>query len=518
MTDRRAHHGSARVISALVSALLLRATMPVFDVAPLIFIAWIPLLVVAASSRPGTAFRVGSLQGFVLGLLAHAWLVGALLRNFPTPTWGAALALVAVALLVAVRSAAVMAGVAFLSGASVPLWLSFPVLQVAAEQLLPGAFPWTNALSVSSTPIWQQAAAFGGTSAVSAWLCLVNGLLAEAWLQRATAAPRARSELIRLLVASLLVVGAMSALGAWLMRAETERASAAPKIRVAIAHYDSATAAAEPVETLRALALAAQRAHQHPDLWLWPETALGTPQTLQRLTALESDYLRRDRALPGAETVEGPLLLGAVTDHQGILENSAVLFTAGGIVGSYSKQQLMPIGETSTLFAGLSLPAASLRRAAPFRAGSDSSPISLAGHSLAVSICYEDTLADFVFAQASRNPAELLVNLTSDRWFKGTSAVDFHFALARLRAVEHRQFSIRSTRDGVSAAVDSAGRVIASAAGAPSRIFEVSVPLLRGRSIAVAAHRGLGVLTLFLAATLLLFGLARRRTAKPHFK
>src|SRR5450631_2210510 len=111
---------------ALISALLVRLAMPAFDWAPLILVAWAPLIVVSARSAPTVALLLGSLHGLVLGLVAHAWLVPVLLRNFPIPIWGACLALFFVAALVAVRSAAVAYGVAVLRRSAVPVWLSFP--------------------------------------------------------------------------------------------------------------------------------------------------------------------------------------------------------------------------------------------------------------------------------------------------------------------------------------------------------------------------------------------------------
>lgn len=122
------------------------------------------------------------------------------------------------------------------------------------------------------------------------------------------------------------------------------------------------------------------------------------------------------------------------------------------------------LGETAELWPGLTLPRALLRQASSFRPGKDSKPITVAGHPLTISICYEDILTHYLLEQTARSRGELLVNLTSDRWFKGTSAVAFRFALARLSAVEHRKTLVRSTRDGVSAVVDSAGRVVASLA------------------------------------------------------
>ncbi|MEP7049387.1 MAG: apolipoprotein N-acyltransferase [Pseudomonadota bacterium] len=503
---------AARLGLALLSALLVRLALPAFDCAPLILVAWVPLIAASASSRPSAALLLGLVQGFALGLAAHSWLVPALLRNFPMPFWSAALALFAVALLVAVRSALVACGVSFLRRA-VPVWVSFPVLDVVAEIALPGVFPWTNALAVSSLPVWQQAAAFGGAGAVSAWLCLVNGLLAEAWLRRRSAGSWTAS-LLRPLLSAGIVLALMTAFGSLLMRLREAESLAAPRARIGLGHYDSSTAVADAASTLRSLSLVEQRASGPPDLWIWPETTVGTPSTRRQLLALENDYLRRDRARASRDVLLGPLLVGAVLDERGTFENSAILFGASGLLeGVYAKHVLMPVGETSELPFGLRLPNLFAQRATPFRSGADSPPLRLLGHSLGLSICYEDILADYVSEQARRSHAALLVNLTSDRWFKGTAAVDFHFALARMRAVEQRRFLVRSTRDGVSAVVDSAGRVVLGLPTESSSVVSISVPLLVSPTWAARGAHALAVLFPLTALGLLAFAtLSRRKT------
>ncbi|MEP7049098.1 MAG: apolipoprotein N-acyltransferase [Pseudomonadota bacterium] len=496
---------------SLLSSLLVRLTLPTVDLAPLIFVAWTPLLIVSCVAPPRTAFLLGLAHGFLLGIVAHDWLVGSLLRNFPIPVGAAFLALAAVAALVALRSALVAFGVAYLQDA-VPVWLSFPVLQMAAEQLLPGVFPWTTALAVSSVPMWQQAAGIGGAAAVSGWLCLTNALVAQAWLAR----HRSYAASGRFMTLAASVVAAMTALGALLMRVEAERVPGAPSLRIAVGHYDSSGAQEEPVTALRNLALDEQRAGGPPDLWVWPETTLGTAHTSRELTTLASDYLRRDSVRgPSAGVLEGPLLVGVELADRGTLQNSAVLFGVGGNVdGVYSKHVLMPVGETSALVPGLSLPNRILHRATPFRAGSDALPLSVAGHRLALSICFEDILPAYVFEQVQRSHAELLVNLTSDRWFKGTSAVDFHFALARLSAVEHRKYLVRSTRDGISGVVDNAGRVVERLHNHRSAVIVVPVPWLSGTSIADSLHRPLAILWPLVALVFLVLGALKR--TNPH--
>ena len=50
--------------------------------------------------------------------------------------------------------------------------------------------------------------------------------------------------------------------------------------------------------------------------------------------------------------------------------------------------------------------------------------------------------------------------MTNDAWFGDTTEPWEHLALAKLRAIEHRRFLVRSTNSGVSAIIDPVGRVV----------------------------------------------------------
>ena len=56
----------------------------------------------------------------------------------------------------------------------------------------------------------------------------------------------------------------------------------------------------------------------------------------------------------------------------------------------------------------------------------------------------------------------LIANLTNDAWFGDTTEPWIHLALAKLRAIEHRRYFVRSTNSGVSAIIDPVGRVVVS--------------------------------------------------------
>ncbi|HMJ12580.1 MAG TPA: nitrilase-related carbon-nitrogen hydrolase, partial [Polyangiaceae bacterium] len=93
--------------------------------------------------------------------------------------------------------------------------------------------------------------------------------------------------------------------------------------------------------------------------------------------------------------------------------------------------------------------------------GANASPLEFQGHKITVCICYEDIIPSFINSVVRSGEPDLLVNMTNDAWFGDTTAPWIHIGMARLRAVEHRRFLVRSTNSGVSAFVDPVGRIVA---------------------------------------------------------
>ncbi|MBS0620296.1 MAG: apolipoprotein N-acyltransferase [Verrucomicrobia bacterium] len=92
------------------------------------------------------------------------------------------------------------------------------------------------------------------------------------------------------------------------------------------------------------------------------------------------------------------------------------------------------------------------------------------------SICYEETFPR-VIREGRRKGAELLVNLTNDNYYPQSSLPEQHFAHARLRAVENGAPLVRACNTGVTAAVDSRGRVCARLSGGESQAATLACEL-----------------------------------------
>ncbi|MCX6095439.1 MAG: hypothetical protein NT125_01730 [Candidatus Bipolaricaulota bacterium] len=74
-------------------------------------------------------------------------------------------------------------------------------------------------------------------------------------------------------------------------------------------------------------------------------------------------------------------------------------------------------------------------------------------------MCFETTFPAASRALVARG-ATLLVTVTNDAWFVGSSELREHFAADVFRAVETRRFLIQSANGGISGLVDARGRIL----------------------------------------------------------
>jgi apolipoprotein N-acyltransferase len=73
-------------------------------------------------------------------------------------------------------------------------------------------------------------------------------------------------------------------------------------------------------------------------------------------------------------------------------------------------------------------------------------------------ICYEDIFPSFGRRLVSKSP-NILINITNDAWFGRTSEPYEHLALSVYRTIESRLDLVRAVNTGVSAFIDSTGRL-----------------------------------------------------------
>ena len=186
------------------------------------------------------------------------------------------------------------------------------------------------------------------------------------------------------------------------------------------------------------------------DLVLWPEV----PAPFYVSDAQFRNYTARI-----AQTGGVPFLFGAVgfTPQREPLNSAVMMDASGKIVDRYDKINLVPFGEfIPPMFGWVNR---ITKEIGDFVPGERVVVFPLDGHKLGAFICYESVFPDLV-RQFVRGGAEVLVNLSNDGYFGHSFAHQQHLEIVRMRAAENRRWILRATNDGITAAIDPAGRVV----------------------------------------------------------
>ncbi len=132
------------------------------------------------------------------------------------------------------------------------------------------------------------------------------------------------------------------------------------------------------------------------------------------------------------------------------------------IYTTYDKVHLVPFGEylpMQSLLEWIGLKQLTFGSGDGFAAGTGLVTLAVPGApAMAPLICYEIIFPGHVIAPGT-NP-EWIVNLTNDAWFGDTSGPRQHLRMAQVRAIESGMPVVRSANTGISAIVDSYGRII----------------------------------------------------------
>ena len=222
------------------------------------------------------------------------------------------------------------------------------------------------------------------------------------------------------------------------------------------------------------------------------------------------------------------LLAGTDTQHLGPGEprryNSALFISPDGeLLGRYYKMHLVPFGEYILL--GDVFPW--VYRLTPMThglaAGEKPEVFELSGTRMAPSICFESTVPHLIRGQIASlrragKPPDLLVNVTNDGWFKGSSVLDIHLACAAFRAVENRLPVLVAANTGFSAFVDADGRIVRQGPRRAERVIYAEVE----RDPRQSWYQRFGdlpaMLCCLVCAALAVVGIARRPRSPKHAK
>ncbi len=333
--------------------------------------------------------------------------------------------------------------------------LLFPFIWVAMEfirSIGAMAFPMGD-LAVTQVSILPliQTADVGGTAGIAFFICLCNGLLYLAIVEKKS---------IQYLIGTAVLWLIFFGFGLWRIQAVDERLQES-NYRVAVLQpnvdplkkwdrdYEKDLVALMDSLTVVAMKL-------EPDIVLWPESALPV--------YLRISNLSRQQIQERVDHYNISLLAGTVDleiDPEGThYYNCAMLFQpGGGDAQLYYKLHLVPFAE----FIPFSKYFPSLKKLnfgqGNFEQGEEYTVFMVADKQFGNMICYESSMPRIARKFITRG-ADFLTIQSNDSWSGDSPCVDQHFALAQLRAVENRVPIARSANMGISGIIAPSGRVL----------------------------------------------------------
>ncbi len=262
------------------------------------------------------------------------------------------------------------------------------------------------------------------------------------------------------IAAAALLIAVPAAAGAWRLaqdNGETVPGVTLRLVQPSIPQTLKNDPQAEVQNFRRLLALSAAQGADKITAIIWPEAA--APPLLERYPnlrqAIAAVVPRGGLLITGAERAEPRQ--GWPPQH--VWNSVLALDDKGDIVGTYDKAHLVPFGEYVPLRGILPM-----EKIAPsigdFSAGPGPRTLSLPGlPAVSPLVCYEA-----IFPGAVSDPQHRphwLLNVTNDAWYGRTPGPLQHLASARTRAVEEGLPLLRAANNGISAAIDPYGRVLA---------------------------------------------------------
>jgi len=448
---------------------LLVLSFPSFDIYPLAWIAFAPLLAMLYDKPKGVAFKAGTLLGLVYFFGTIYWIY------YSINHYGAIAFLPSLAIVLVLSFYLSLYPAFFCLLYSViikktdwPSLIVAPALWTSLEFIRSYAFtgfPWSSlGYSQYLFTYFIQSADIIGVYGVSFLIVSINGAIADlVILKKRSLARPLHTRLFTYAGWSVLCLIIIVNFAYGYYKVHQHRPGSHISVAVVqgnieqdikwdMAYQNSV------LDIYRGLTLeAASHAYggASPDLIVWPETAIPF--------YFGTDNTHTEQLLDFQRTLDSYLLFGSVLKKKDAKEaytNSTVLLTKDGTLSYiYDKIHMVPFGEyvpfKSILFfidklavgIGDYIPGDSyIKAVAPF--GSFSTPI-----------CYEIAFPGLVRKFYIKG-GDFIVTVTNDAWFGRTNGPYQHFSMAVFRAIENRKPVIRAANTGISGFINSNGEIV----------------------------------------------------------
>lgn len=494
------------VLAAVLTGLLLTASFPPGSTQGFAWIALVPLMAALRGRTRSTRFRLGLAAGGVHFLTLMYWIIVVLEGYGGLSLLLSMLVLLVLTVYLALYPALFALLFPWIWRSRLSLLLTagtWVVLEYARGEFLTG-LPWCFiGHSQGRHLLLIQICDLAGVYGVSFLVVAVNALIFALIFDRDGGFGRARKlEGAGILLLVLLTLG----YGSYRLQDMETHVANASSLRTAViqGNVDQSLKwrpAFQEATVDRYTRLSLRAARFHPDLLVWPETAV--PYFFQEQGKLSK------RIAAVSETTGADLLFGSPayerSEGQVRYYNRAYLLSpASRSVQRYDKVHLVPFGEYVPLKRFFPFIHRLVPAAGDFVPGRRINPLQGSGYGAGVLICFEAIFPDLARRQA-REGAQVLVNLTNDAWFGRTSAPFQHLAMSAFRSVETRLATIRAANTGISAFVDASGRITERSRLFRESVLVAPVSLAPKHTTFYTAHGDLFVLLLFLSICVSLF-------------
>ena len=487
----------------IITAMLLWASFTPLGWGPFAWFALVPVLLLVRLERPtrrmywgtyfgGLCFWLPTLQWMRLGdsSMYIAWAVFAvyLAAYFPLFVGLTRIAVWKFRLPLVLAAPVIWTGLEYLRG--------FALTGFGWYQLGHSQFYWVNLIQIS-----DLVGAYGVSFIVAMGSAAIVELVPLSVFGRLKLLPPGNSTTIAEPVQSgrqrWLIAGSFLGLfGAILAYGEFRRSqavfSAGPRVAAIQGNFPSSTAPARAERDhevfVRHRQLTAEAIKLQPDLILWPEVMFPWPHFTQDKNLdpkifdevtkdVDPTYWKEDHEISqrlkslsqasAAAVVVGVQTVAARQDGLKMYNSALYLRPDVGFSGRYDKVHRVPFGEYIPFAESLPF----LSWFSPYRgsfgiqAGDQGVVFDYRGTRYASVICFEDTVPHVVRRVMQEGVAssdkpkkiDVLLNLSNDGWFHGSSELDQHLITSLFRAVEVRTPLVRAVNTGISALIDGDG-------------------------------------------------------------
>ena len=410
--------------------------------------------------------------GYFLGAL-H-WIGFAFLVDAANDLWMMPIALGSLSAFLALFWAAAVVAAVQMTKRGLPLWLALAISMAVSEFLrghLFTGFPWA---------VFGQAVDGMGGVAQLASVIGMNGLTLMIWLWAASIlAIVQKNQPERLIaIAVLLTLPLSYAWGEWRLASNPTQYVEGVMLRLVqpnISQSDKWRAgnARAIFDQLRSLTAAPSSTGRPITHIIWPESSVPflIDESMQGRAEL-AQVLK-----PGQTLLAGAVRRSRPDDGADYFTSILIFNDKAEVLGHYDKWHLVPGGEFLPL--AWLLEPLGLRKVVnlpeSFTTGRGPSNLPVPGAGLVgMSICYEAIFPGAVSDPATR--AGWLVNVTNDGWFGKSVGPYQHLAQLRLRAIELGLPVARAANTGVSAVIDSYGRMTFQSQLGATGTFDLLLP------------------------------------------